>query len=125
MADVTEVAVTGEPGGYTFAVTIRSDETGCEQYADWWEVLTDDGELVFRRILNHSHPDEQPFTRTGGPVDVSASDPLWVRAHLHPAGYTGRIARGTAESGFEIFEAEPDFVSELAKKSPLPGDCWF
>ena len=125
VADVVGVSVTGDPGDYAFAVSIRSEETGCDQYADWWEVVTPAGDLVFRRILNHSHPTEQPFTRDGGPVEVAASDEVFVRAHLHPTGYLGQIARGSAESGFEIIDPEPGFAAELAKKTPLPGDCWF
>jgi hypothetical protein len=48
-ADVTAVRVSGAPGAYTFSVTLSSPDTGCDQYADWWEVITPDGELVYRR----------------------------------------------------------------------------
>ena len=38
-AAVTAVTATGAPGTYTFSVTVESPDTGCAQYADWWEVL--------------------------------------------------------------------------------------
>jgi hypothetical protein len=67
-ADVVDVSVSGDVGSYIFAVTIASPDSGCAQYADWWEVLGADGSLLYRRVLLHSHVTEQPFVRTGGPV---------------------------------------------------------
>ncbi len=79
VADVQEVSVSGSPGDYTFSVTVSSPDTGCEQYADWWEVVTPEGELVYRRILGHSHTDEQPFTRSGLCVGVGGGRAAAVR----------------------------------------------
>jgi hypothetical protein len=44
VADVISVDVSGNEGAYQFSVGIRSPDTGCDQYADWWEVITGDGE---------------------------------------------------------------------------------
>lgn len=52
---------------------MRSPDRDCGLYADWWEVVGEDGRLLYRRILMHSHPDEQPFTRPGGPVAIAAA----------------------------------------------------
>jgi len=46
IAEVLEVKTTGKNNSYTFAVTIRSHDTGCDRYADWWEVITPEGELL-------------------------------------------------------------------------------
>lgn len=125
-ADVTAVRASGSPGAYTFSVTIQSPDTGCDQYADWWEVLTPEGELLYRRILAHSHVDEQPFTRSGGPVDVEESAHVVVRAHMSDGGYGGMVFTGSVGSGFS---ADPSltsgFAPELSKVSPLPSECAF
>jgi len=39
LASVTSVVVSGEAGNYALDVTIESPDTGCNQYADWWEVV--------------------------------------------------------------------------------------
>ena len=67
---ITAVECAGQPNNYTLSVTIESPDTGCDQYADWWEVFYPDGTLIYRRILGHSHVTEQPFTRSGGVVNV-------------------------------------------------------
>ena len=82
-AAVTAVTATGAPGTYTFSVTVESPDTGCAQYADWWEVLRPDGSLVYRRVLLHSHVDEQPFTRSGGPVNIASNEDIYIRVHMN------------------------------------------
>ncbi len=122
-ADVTGVTVTGDPGAYTFAVTVHSGDTGCDGYADWWEVLALDGTLKYRRVLTHSHMSEQPFTRDGGPVPVGPSDVVIVRAHRHPEGYAGAAWLGTVGGGFTAFVPDADLATSLAAQEPLPAGC--
>lgn len=124
-ADVLSIRVTGEPGRYQFGVEIASPDTGCEQFADWWEVLSDDRQLLYRRILLHSHVDEQPFTRSGGPVEIDASSVVYIRAHMNTTGYGGQVLRGTVQGGFEPVEVEPGFGSGLERVPPQPEDCAF
>ncbi|MGF1662257.1 MAG: hypothetical protein ACFCVG_07255 [Kineosporiaceae bacterium] len=124
-ADVVAVEVTGEPGDYAFTVTVRSPDTGCERYADFWEVVGTDGDLLYRRVLAHSHVDEQPFTRGGGPVPAAAGDRLVVRAHMSSGGYGGTVAVGTPAGGFSITEGDPDLAPGLATASPTPEGCAF
>lgn len=124
-ANVQSVQVSGEPGAYQFAVEISSPDSGCEQYADWWEVISEDGQLLYRRILLHSHVDEQPFTRTGGPVDIVADTVVYVRAHMNTVGYGGAVMKGTAQGEFEPAEVEAGFGSDLERVPPQPEDCAF
>ncbi|MEN8169809.1 MAG: hypothetical protein ABFS08_06265 [Pseudomonadota bacterium] len=45
-------------------VTLRHADRGWEHYANKWEVLNLDGEVLGTRVLYHPHVDEQPFTRS-------------------------------------------------------------
>lgn len=120
LADVVAVAVQGDG----LAVTLRSPDTGCEQYANWWEVVSEDGALLYRRILGHSHVDEQPFTRSGSPVTSDAT--IIVRAHMAPGGYGGVAFRGTLAGGFSAApDIGADFAAGLAEEAPLPTSCAF
>ena len=123
-ADVVAVKARGQSGAYQFAVTLRSPDESCEQYANWWEVVREDGSLAYRRILRHSHPTEQPFTRPGGPVPVKRDEVVVIRGHLHPAGYGGVAFRGSVAGGFARWEDGPvDFAAGLDEKKPLPSGC--
>jgi hypothetical protein len=125
VADVVSVEVRGEPNVYQFSVGIASPDTGCEQYANWWEVLTEEGELLYRRILAHSHVDEQPFVRSGGPVAVAPDTVVWVRAHMHPGGYGGVVMKGTVLDGFEVVDLGADFAAQVESEPPQPTGCAF
>ena len=124
-ADVVDVSVSGDAGSYVFSVTIASPDSGCGQYADWWEVLGADGSLLYRRVLLHSHVTEQPFVRTGGPVPVGAADSVWVRAHMNASGYGGQVLSGTAADGLAPMAGPRDFPAALEQSAPLPAGCDF
>ncbi len=126
LADVEAVAMTGGPTDWTVSVTVRSPDVDCGQYASWWELLTPEGELVYRRILNHSHADEQPFTRASeGSVALEADTVVRVRAYLHPSGYGGQVMEGTPSGGFSAIEVESGWADELGTMAPLPEECWY
>lgn len=124
-ADVTAVQVSGPAGAYQFNVTVRSPDLGCKQYADWWEVVSEDGKLLYRRVLLHSHVDEQPFTRSGGPVTIQPDAVVWVRAHMNTGGYGGVAFKGSVKTGFKNTVPEIGFATGLAKQPPLPDGCDF
>ncbi|MBQ11024.1 MAG: hypothetical protein CMJ45_05685 [Planctomyces sp.] len=124
-ADVIDVSISGKPGDYRFSVTVSSPDTGCAQYADWWEVVSADGRLVYRRVLLHSHSGEQPFTRSGGPVDVQADEVVIVRGHMNGTGYGGSGLKGSVSSDFAITDIAGDFGADLAQQDPLPTGCAF
>ena len=125
VADVTAVRASGGAGAYQFSVTVRSPDTGCTQYADWWEVLGEDGKLIYRRVLLHSHVDEQPFTRGGGPVPIAADATVIVRAHMNTNGYGGAALKGSVKQGFTTVSLPAGFAADLAKRPPLPDGCAF
>lgn len=124
-ASVVAVRATGGSGAYEFSVTVSSPDKGCRQYADWWEVVSGDGKLLYRRVLLHSHVDEQPFERSGAPVPVKADTVVWVRAHMHPGGYGGVAFKGSVQSGFRQADPAAGFGAELEKQVPLPDSCAF
>ncbi|WP_273567829.1 hypothetical protein [Maribacter halichondriae] len=124
-ARVTDVSITGEENGYSFSVTISSPDTGCNQYADWWEVIDLQGNLVYRRILAHSHVDEQPFTRSGGPVEITKDLEVYVRAHMNNSGYGGRVFKGSVQIGFTSESLSADFAKTLETMAPQPDGCVF
>ncbi|MEQ9301275.1 MAG: hypothetical protein RIF33_22045 [Cyclobacteriaceae bacterium] len=124
-ADITAVSASGPTGKYTFNVTISSPDTGCDQYADWWEVVDEGGGLIYRRILAHSHVNEQPFTRQGGTVTVDESENVWIRAHMNNSGYGGVTFFGRAKDGFEPREMAEGFAADVENESPQPTGCAF
>jgi len=124
-ASVTAVSCTGQPHNYTLQVTIASPDTGCDQYADWWEVLTPDSTLIYRRILTHSHVDEQPFTRSGGIVNVSADEFIYVRAHMNNLSYGSVVFSGTIKDSLRTDTLDPGYALSLELTAPLPSGCAF
>ena len=124
-ADVVAVAVSGAPGAYRFEVTVSSPDTGCDRYADWWEVLSADGALLYRRTVLHSHVDEQPFSRSSGPVAIDAARDVIVRAHMSLGGYGGAALRGSVGAGFSPVALPANFAAGVESIDPQPPDCAF
>ena len=83
--------------------------------------------LIYRRILGHSHVDEQPFARSGGKVVITANTEVIIRAHMHPTGYgAGKIAmKGSVASGFTVIDIAAEFGDDLEGVSPQPSGCAF
>ena len=122
---VERVIVSGNPGSYNFSVTLSSPDTGCEQYADWWEVFSPDSSLLYRRILAHSHVNEQPFSRSGGPVNIGEEDFVYVRGHMNNLGYSAKVYSGSVKDGFKADELDITYAKSLQSMAPLPDDCAF
>jgi len=122
-ADVVLVETSGGEATYDFSVGIKSPDTGCDRYADWWEVVDEEGTLIYRRTLAHSHVNEQPFVRSGGPVTVAANETVWVRAHMYPGGYGGMAFKGSVAEGFRRANMIDGFGADLEDDRPQPSAC--
>lgn len=124
-AQVTAVSVSGSENSYRFSVQISSPDTGCDQFADWWEVLDESGHLLYRRILLHSHVNEQPFTRSGGPIKVGKDQTVYVRAHMNSTGYGTTVFKGSVQDGFIKQQLDGTFAAEVSILPPQPSGCEF
>ena len=90
-ADVIGVQVDKTGSSYRFDVTVRHDDTGWQHYADKWDVVTPEGEILATRVLYHPHVNEQPFTRSLSGVEIGAGvSSVVIRAHDLVHGYGGR-----------------------------------
>ena len=77
-------------GRYRIRVTVRHADTGWEHYADRFEILDGQGNLLGTRVLHHPHVDEQPFTRSLDNVLIPDDlQSVTVRAHDSQHGYGG------------------------------------
>ena len=92
-ADVTRVDVEGNGrGGYNFAVTVAHGDTGWDHYADRWEILDGDGNILGTRVLHHPHVNEQPFTRSLSGVEIPDHvKEVTVRARDSVHEYGGKV----------------------------------
>ena len=90
-ADVVDAKATKDADGtYTFSVTVKSDDTGWEKYADRWEVTGRDGAVLGVRVLAHPHETEQPFTREQSGIAVPpGTNQGTIRAHDKVEGCGG------------------------------------
>lgn len=57
---------------WTFAVTLKHDDTGWEHYANEWQVIAPDNKILGTRTLYHPHVNEQPFTRNLSGIKIPA-----------------------------------------------------
>ncbi len=98
-ADVLQVrAVEAAAGTWTFHVTVEHPDSGWDDYADGWDVVTPDGVVLkpdpdspFTRLLLHPHENEQPFTRSQSGIELPAGiTQVRVRAHDLVDGFGGR-----------------------------------
>ena len=91
-ADVLDVAVACNSESICrFDVTVKHNDEGWKHYANRWEVLSPDGEILATRVLAHPHVNEQPFTRSLTNVKIP-SDLVEVvlRAHDLVHEYGGK-----------------------------------
>lgn len=73
-ADVVKAeAVPLGEGVWRFTVTVRHADEGWNHYANSFQILDMDGNVLGTRTLHHPHENEQPFTRSLGGVSIPAT----------------------------------------------------
>jgi len=107
------------------SMTTTNDPDSNDDSAAITAVTINDGSLIYRRILSHSHVDEQPFTRSGGPVAIQAHDEILVRAHMNSIGYGNQVFRGSVAQGLVQDTLDSAFSEQLETTDPLPSGCAF
>jgi len=103
---------------WNFSVTVRHKDKGWKHYADKWEVLSPEGDIIATRVLAHPHVDEQPFTRSLSGVKIPEGlTEVIIRAHDSIHGYGDRQMRVDLMTGetskFEYKDPE-DIEAEAA-----------
>ncbi len=91
-ADVVDVSVSKSSNGhYRFNVTVLHEDSGWDHYANKWEILGSQGNILGTRVLLHPHVGEQPFTRSLSGVRIEPGvKSVSIRAHDLIHGYGGK-----------------------------------
>ena len=111
LADVLQVEIrpSTRPHHYDIAVTVAHADSGWDHYANRWEVLAPDGDVLATRVLAHPHVHEQPFTRSLSGVKVDPShERVFVEAHDKVHGWS--------KDRLEI-----DFANPVASRYEIKG----
>ena len=90
-ADVIGVDIRARSdGSHRIAVTVVHADEGWDHYADGWEVLDLEGNVLDKRVLGHPHVNEQPFTRAKMVTLPEGIEEITLRAHDNVHGYGGK-----------------------------------
>ena len=90
-ADVVNAGVDCEGPECRFTVTVRHADEGWDHYADKWEVLDGNGNVLGVREFAHPHVREQPFTRSLDGVEIpDGVEEVIIRAGDSVHGYGGK-----------------------------------
>ena len=74
----------------TVSATLEHADSGWDHYANYWRILSPDGEEVGKRVLLHPHENEQPFTRSLGNIKVPSNvEYITIEGHDSVHGYGG------------------------------------
>ena len=89
-ADVIDVKVEKLAGSkYRFHVTVDHEDDGWDHYANAWQVVSPDGNVLGTRKLKHPHVEEMPFTRSHVVIVPAGITEVTVRAGDLVHGYGG------------------------------------
>ncbi|PZV01989.1 MAG: hypothetical protein DCF32_15555 [Leptolyngbya sp.] len=122
-----------DAGQYQFSITLQSPDESCDRHADWWEVLTEEGDLITRQLLDSPHRFEKPFV-TEAMLTVDLAQTLIVRAHFSSDldgnenndivfKYPNQAMQGSITKGFQSVRIPPRFAARVERQDPQPGVC--
>ena len=78
------------PGVFTVTAEVEHPDEGWDHFANAWDVLTPDGEVIATRPLAHPHMNEQPFIRSLSGVEIPRDvAQITVRAQDSVHGFGG------------------------------------
>ncbi|MEM6310263.1 MAG: hypothetical protein AAF754_09450 [Pseudomonadota bacterium] len=87
---IEKITATKSGTTWRFDVTLSHADTGWDDYADGWRVLSVDGQELGLRVLYHPHVEEQPFTRSLGGVAIGAdTTEVMIEARDNVGGWSG------------------------------------
>ena len=122
-ADVLAVkAVQEKDGTWAFDVTVHHADEGWKHYANGWEVVGPDGNVIAKRKLHHPHVEEQTFTRLMRHIVIPEEvTTVTVRAHDLVHGYGGKeetvqLTRRSSK------EPSPTVTASAPSVSPTKAD---
>jgi hypothetical protein len=131
-------------GSYQVTVTLQSPDQACDDYADWWEVLSEDGTLVGRHILEGPQGFEKPFESQAVMPVEDPSQVLIIRAHfssdvdetfisygnlpylddeIPSSKYPNQAMKGSIQKGFKSVRIPRRFAAKVERQDPQPGPC--
>ncbi len=91
---VKEVKVQKAGMLWNIHVTLEHPDTGWDHYADGWEILDTEGNVLAYRKLMHPHVDEQPFTRSiSGVVIPDGTREIFVKVSCSLDGWASDLVR--------------------------------
>ncbi len=92
--EITNVSVNKLGMFWSVHVTIKHPDFGWDHYADGWEVLDSDGNVLGYRELMHPHVNEQPFTRAlNNLVIPDGTREIFIRARCNEDGWVSETFR--------------------------------
>ncbi len=91
-AQVTYVkALQSEQGSWCFTTQVQHNDQGWDHYADAWQVVDMEGNVLAERKLAHPHDNEQPFTRSLCEINIKTNvHKVMVRAKCNVHGWGGK-----------------------------------
>jgi len=90
-ADVVRATAQKSGSTWTISATVRHADEGWKHYANSFQVLTMDGNVLGTRVLVHPHVNEQPFTRSLSGVKIPETiKKIRIRAGDVVHGYGGK-----------------------------------